>query len=153
MSLKGLDVGLYFRGKGILNCGHTVVHELVLDALHHWTEEYRVDGFVFFNAETMVQDRDGTVLDAPALPEAIASDPLLKSSKLVAVSRDDQLLPRGGERGFPHWGVWTEYNSRFRFDLWEFMVMTSNAKLSNIATRMTGKLYEPMLEERTLRNR
>ena len=138
MSLKGLDVSLYFRGKRILNCGHPVVHELVIDSLRHWMCDYKVDGFVFCNAETMVQDRDGTILDSPALPQTIASDPLLRMCKLVAVSGDDQLIPRQGERGFPHWGVWTEYNSRFRFDFWDFIVMTSAAKLSNIATRITG---------------
>lgn len=138
MSLKGLDVSLYFRGKGILNCGHPVVQELILDALHHWMQAYKVDGFVFCNAETMTQDRDGMIQDCPSLPEAIAGDPVLKSCKLVAVSGDDQLIPRKGERGFPHLGVWTEYNSRFQFDFWDFMVMTTHAKLSNIATRITG---------------
>lgn len=138
LSLKGLDVNLYFRGKGILNCGHPVVQELILDALHHWMQEYKIDGFVFRNSETMAQDREGEIQDGPALPEAIAEDPLLRYCKLVSLSGNDELIPRQGERGFPHWGIWTEYNTRFQNDFWEFMVLSVPAKLSNIATRITG---------------
>jgi 1,4-alpha-glucan branching enzyme len=39
----------------VLAAGHPVVRRLVLDALRHWATEYRMDGFVFVNAENMVQ--------------------------------------------------------------------------------------------------
>jgi len=86
----------------------------------------------------MTQDQDGIIQDCPALPESISADPVLRWCKLIAVNGDDSLIPRQGERGFPHWGVWTEYNTRFQFDFWDFLVMTSSSKLSNIATRITG---------------
>ena len=53
MSLRGLDAPIYYRQRGVLNCGHAVVRCLILDALRHWAREYRVDGFVFVNAETL----------------------------------------------------------------------------------------------------
>ena len=65
----------------------------------------------------MVADRDGTVLDAPFLPEAIAYDPILGSLKLIARPGDEALLPRGGDRGFPHWSMWAEQSPRFPRDL------------------------------------
>jgi len=54
-SLRGLDAATYYRHNGVLNCGHAVVRHLILDSLHHWAEEYQVDGFCFVNAETLVQ--------------------------------------------------------------------------------------------------
>ena len=54
-SLRGLDAATYYRYNGVLNCGHAVVRHLIMDSLHHWAEEYQVDGFCFVNAETLVQ--------------------------------------------------------------------------------------------------
>ena len=54
-SLRGLDAATYYRYNGVLNCGHAVVRHLIMDSLHHWAEEYEVDGFCFVNAETLVQ--------------------------------------------------------------------------------------------------
>ena len=53
----------------------------------------------------------------PPLPEAIAYDPILGSLKLIARPGDEALLPRGGDRGFPHWSVWAELSPRFPCDL------------------------------------
>ena len=52
------------------------------------------------------------MLDAPPLPEAIGFDPILGSRKLIARPGDEALLPRSGERGFPHWGIWQELSTR-----------------------------------------
>ena len=57
-SLRGLDAATYYRHNGVLNCGHPVVRNLILDSLHHWADEYQVDGFCFVNAETLVQGVD-----------------------------------------------------------------------------------------------
>ena len=53
VSLRGLDAPIYYRQRGVLNCGHAVVRQLVVDALVHWRRVYRIDGFVFVNAETL----------------------------------------------------------------------------------------------------
>ncbi|GMH32292.1 hypothetical protein BSKO_00126 [Bryopsis sp. KO-2023] len=137
VSLGGLDSALYYRN-GVINCGHPIVRKLILDSLRNWAENYQVDGFVFLNAETMTQDRDGVVQDNPSLPEDISEDPVLRRCKMVAVSGNDQLLPRWGERGFPHWGVWLEWNKRFQSDVWEHLVRAFDGKLSAVATRVTG---------------
>jgi hypothetical protein len=71
--------------------------------------------------QSFYPDRDGLVLDAAPLPEAIALEPTFHGLKLVAWSADDGLLPRGGERGFPHWAVWAERNKRFTADVAAFM--------------------------------
>ena len=62
-------------------------------------------------------DRDGLVQDAPPLGDELAQDPALAALKLVAWAADDTLLPRAGERGFPHWGRWAERNKRFTRDV------------------------------------
>ncbi len=54
------------------------------------------------------QDKFGSVLDAPPLAEEIAQDPVLRNLKLAAAVANPALLPRSGERGFPHWGIWME---------------------------------------------
>ena len=71
-SLRGLDAATYYRHSGVLNCGHAVVRHLILDSLHHWADEYQIDGFCFVNAETLVQG------DCPALrcPASCAVGPV-----------------------------------------------------------------------------
>eukprot|EP00803_Ostreobium_quekettii_P005522 evm.model.scf_211.8 EVM.evm.TU.scf_211.8 scf_211:65035-74940(+) len=138
LSLRGLDASLYYKANGVLNCGHPVVRQLVMDSLKHWVTQYQVDGFCFENAETLTHDSGGVVQDNPALPEDLAHDAVLRRCKLVALSEDAGLLPRCGERGFPHWGTWAEWNKRFQADFWEYLVEGRDGKLSNVATRVTG---------------
>lgn len=137
-SLRGLDAATYYRHSGVLNCGHAVVRHLILDSLHHWADEYQIDGFCFVNAETLVQDTDGNILDNPPLADDIAQDPLLQDLKLIAWVADDTLLPRLGQRGFPHWGIWAERNKAFTKDLVALMVHNQPHMASQVATRITG---------------
>lgn len=88
----------------------------------------------------MARDRDGFIIDNPPLPESIVHDPLLRHCKMVAASDNDALLPRSGERGFPHWGNWLEWNKRFQQDIWGYIVDEQGGKLSAMATRITGIL-------------
>ena len=53
ISLRGLDAAVYYRSKGVLNCGHANVRALILASLRHWARHYQVDGFCFVNAETL----------------------------------------------------------------------------------------------------
>ncbi|CAL8460737.1 g268 [Coccomyxa elongata] len=137
VSLRGLDAGVYYRSGSLLNCGHAAVRSLVVDSLRHWALHYDVDGFCFVNAETMAQDRHGCVLDNPPLAEEICEDPVLSALKLIAWSGDDSLLPRGGERGFPHWATWMQRNTRFSRDVSAFITGVP-AAASGLATRITG---------------
>jgi hypothetical protein len=47
-------------------------------------------------AAALPADREGTVLDAPPLADALCHDPVLRHLKLVALPSDDSLLPRCG---------------------------------------------------------
>ena len=80
------------------------------------------------------------MLDAPPLAEDIAADPLLRGRKLIAWAGDDQLLPRGGERGFPHWGRWAERNRRFASDAAACLGRAEPATASALATRWARAL-------------
>lgn len=137
-SLRGLDAATYYRHNGVLNCGHACVRQLILDSLHHWAIEYQVDGFCFVNAETLVQDSDGNILDNPPLADEIAQDGLLQGLKIIAWAADDSLLPRGGIRGFPHWGIWAERNKLFTADMMGLMAHCLPGMASKVATRITG---------------
>ena len=53
-------------------------------------------------------DSNSRVLDSAPLIEIISTDPVLRCLKLLAYVGDNTLLPRNGERGFPHWGVWLQ---------------------------------------------
>lgn len=66
-------------------------------------------------------DREGFILDAPPLADAICHDPILKPLKLIAAPSDESLLPRSGARGFPHWGLWQQRNAGFGRDLMAFL--------------------------------
>lgn len=138
LSLRGLDYSGYYRPNAVLNCGKPAVHHLVMSTVHSWAKEYGVDGFHFVNAENMVQDSDGFILDAPPLVEALAHDPLLADLMLLATPGDDSLLPRGGSRGFPHWGVWSQVNSAFVKDMQAYLVHGTGTSTAQIATRLAG---------------
>lgn len=83
----------------------------------------------------MRADTDGNILDNPPLADEIAQDPLLQSLKLIAWVADDTLLPRLGERGFPHWGIWAERNKAFQKDILAWLVHNQPGMASQVATR------------------
>lgn len=64
-----------------------------------------------------LQNTLGAVMDSPPLVEELVADPILKSAKLIAAVGDHRLLPREGIRGFPHYGVFMEWNMRFAGDV------------------------------------
>lgn len=108
ISWRGLDYGNYYRDNGVLNCGKPVLQEHIIRALRHWMLDLGVDGFEFMYAENMVQNMDDVVMDAPALPDALCHDPVLSRCMMIASPCNNELLPRQGARGFPHWGRWME---------------------------------------------
>jgi isoamylase len=139
VSLRGLDNASYFRPNGVVNCGHPAFQALVQRATRHWALQFGVDGFCFINAENMAQDAEGFVMDAPSFPEALCQDPILSGLKLVAApSQGTSLLPRGGARGFPHWGIWQQRNSAFTRDVTALLAEVSHVAIDNFAARLTG---------------
>lgn len=139
VSLRGLDNASYFRPNGVVNCGHPAFQALIHRATRYWALQFGVDGFCFLNAENMAQDAEGLVVDAPSLPEALCQDPVLSGLKLVAApAQGTSLLPRGGARGFPHWGIWQQRNSAFTRDVTVLLAEVSHTALDGVAARFTG---------------
>jgi isoamylase len=124
VSFRGIDNRTYYMlgpegeyrnysGTGnTLNCNHPVVRELVIDCLRYWVYEYHIDGFRFDLASILGRDQDGTPLVNPPLIEALALDPILAHTKLIAEAWDAGGLYQVGS--FPDFGRWAEWNGRYR---------------------------------------
>ena len=96
ISFKGFDNNIYylltpdgyyynFSGCGnTMNCNHPVVQQL----LRYWVTTYRVDGFRFDLASILGRNEDGSPMQNPPLLRAIAQDPILGDTKLIAEAWD-----------------------------------------------------------------
>ena len=154
LCFRGLDNKIYylldpetgkyanFSGCGnTLNCNHPVVRWLILHSLRYWVTEMHVDGFRFDLASILGRGTDGSVLANPPLLEAIAADPVLANTKLIAEAWDAAGLYQVGT--FPNWGRWAEWNGKFRDDVRRFVKGDADM-VSMLATRMVGSadLYQ-----------
>ncbi len=147
ISFRGIDNSIYyllkpdgsyhnFSGTGnTLNCGHPVVRKLLLDCLRHWVSDYHIDGFRFDLASSLARDTDGNPHPDPPLLEALAKDPLLARTKLIAEAWDAGGLYQVGS--FPDYGRWAEWNGRYRDDLRRF-VKGDAGLVGDVAARMQG---------------
>ncbi len=147
ISFRGIDNSIYyllkpdgsyhnFSGTGnTLNCGHPVVRKLLLDCLRHWVSDYHIDGFRFDLASSLARDTDGLPHPDPPLLEALAKDPLLSRTKLIAEAWDAGGLYQVGS--FPDYGRWAEWNGRFRDDLRRF-VKGDGGLIGEMAARVQG---------------
>ncbi len=153
-SWRGLDNASYYHADpttgqyrdysgcgNALSCNHPATQTLILDALRHWVGEMHVDGFRFDLASVLCRGRDGTPLPAPPLVEAIAGDPLLARTKLIAEPWDAAGLYQVGS--FPAPARWAEWNGRFRDDVRRF-VRGDAGLCGALAMRLTGSsdLYQ-----------
>jgi glycogen debranching enzyme len=98
-------------------CGNTLdirqprVLQFVLDSLRHWVQEMGVDGFRFDLAPVLGRDPGEGFARSAAFFKAVAQDPALQGTKLIAEPWD--LGPGGYQLGqFPD--GWGEWNDRFR---------------------------------------
>lgn len=142
ISIRGIDGSSYYiadRLAGckacVLNCNHPVAQKLILDSLRHWVLDFHVDGFCFINAPFLVRGPGGEGLSRPPLLEAIAFDPVLSKTKIIA----DPWSPldiSNVQFPFPHWKRWAEMNPRFSMDVRKFL--KGEALISDLATRLCG---------------
>ncbi|KAL5202445.1 hypothetical protein ABZP36_013397 [Zizania latifolia] len=142
ISMRGIDNSSYYIANGIagckasvLNCNHPVTEKLILDSLRHWVLDFHVDGFCFINAPFLVRGQGGEYLSRPPLLEAIAFDPVLSMTKIIA----DPWSPldiSNVQFPFPHWKRWAEMNTRFSIDVRKFL--KREALISDLATRLCG---------------
>ena len=147
LSFRGLDNSTYymltpegayynFSGCGnTFNCNHPVVREFVLDCLRHWVAEYHVDGFRFDLASILGRATDGTPLANPPLLEALALDPILGRTKLIAEAWDAGGLYQVGL--FPAYGRWAEWNGKYRDCVRKFLKGDAG-QVSEMSLRLSG---------------
>ncbi len=152
LSWRGLDAPSWYqlgpdgRDVDLSGCGNTLdagsplVARLVLDCLRYWVTTMGVDGFRFDLASTL--GRPGGSAFSPHAPllDAIATDPVLASVKLIVEPWDAT-----GE-GYQVGGfgpAWAEWNGRYRDGVRDFW--RGRGPVSEIVTRFAGSsdLYWP----------
>ena len=131
ISFRGIDNKTYylltadgsylnFSGCGnTMNCNNAVVRNCILDCLRYWVSTYHIDGFRFDLASILSRDANGAPMTSPPLLEALAHDPVLGKTKLIAEAWDAGGLYQVGS--FPAWGRWAEWNGKFRDCLRRFV--------------------------------
>lgn len=154
LSFKGLENRVYYmleRGgrhyRNYTGCGNTVngnhpiVRELIFLCLRHWVLNYHIDGFRFDLASILSRDRNGDLLPNPPLVEAIAEDPLLADTKIIAEAWDAAGAYQVGSFANLRWAEW---NGRYRDDIRRFWRGDPHTT-GCLATRLAGSadLYEP----------
>uniref|UniRef100_A0A7N0UUS6 Glycosyl hydrolase family 13 catalytic domain-containing protein n=1 Tax=Kalanchoe fedtschenkoi TaxID=63787 RepID=A0A7N0UUS6_KALFE len=143
LSFRGVDNSVYYmltpKGEfynysgcgNTMNCNHPVVRQFILESLRYWVTDFHVDGFRFDLASIMTRGSSlwdavnvcgskvegdmvttGTPLNCPPLVDMISNDPILSGVKLIAEAWDAGGLYQVGT--FPHWGVWSEWNGKYR---------------------------------------
>ena len=153
LSFKGLENGVYYMlengGRTYRNysgCGntfngnHPIVREMIFNCLRHWVHNYHVDGFRFDLASILSRNREGELVPNPPLLEAIAEDPLLASTKIIAEAWDAAGGYQVGTFGALRWAEW---NGHYRDDVRKFWRGDPNM-VGLLATRLAGSsdLYE-----------
>lgn len=144
ITFRGIDNSVYYNvegdiGRGAnnsLNCNNPIVQGMILESLRYWVSEFRIDGFFFVNASALlVQGSSDHSFSRPPLIEAIAFDPLLSKTKIVADfwSPVDMSYKK---MNFPHWKRFAEMNFQFCFNVRNFL--RGGGLLCDIATRLCG---------------
>ena len=153
LSLKGLENQVYYMLEGggtyyknysgcgnTINGNHPIVREMIFLCLRHWVHNYHVDGFRFDLASILSRDRNGEILPNPPVVEAIAEDPLLADSKIIAEAWDASGAYQVGSFAQLRWAEW---NGRYRDDVRQFW--RGDAGMTPpLATRLAGSsdLYQ-----------
>ncbi len=114
---------------------------MIFHCLRHWVHNYHIDGFRFDLASILSRDRQGHLVPNPPLVEAIAEDPLLADTKIIAEAWDAAGAYQVGSFGSLRWAEW---NGRYRDDMRRFW-RGDPGMLGPLATRLAGSsdLYEP----------
>lgn len=142
-SFRGIDNSSYYIvegdiGSGInnaLKCNSPVVQQMILDSLRHWVTDFHIDGFCFINGTHLLRGVNGDYLSRPPLVEAIAFDPLLSKTKIIADCWSPLDLSCV-KIDFPHWKRWAEMNANFCVGVRNFV--RGLGSLSDLATRLCG---------------
>ncbi len=154
-SFRGIDNAGYYRQQesgayiDMTGCGNTLNTatdagaRLVLDSLRYWAEEMQIDGFRFDLATALARDASHAYSPEHPLLRAIADDPVLQDTKLIAEPWDVGL--GGWQTGnFP--AGWHEWNDRYRDRVRNFWLSdidyarraSAPVGIGGFATRLAG---------------
>jgi len=147
LSFRGIDHAGYYRltenmldDMDVTGCGNSVdtsqpgVLRMVTDSLRYWVEEMGVDGFRFDLATTLIRDSEHHVDHDHPFKTAVATDPALASSWMIAEPWD--IGPYGYQLGA--WGPgWAEWNGKFRDHIRDFW-RGATSGVGELATRLCG---------------
>ena len=147
LSFKGFENQVYYmladggsRYKNYTGCGNTVnsnhpiVREMIFHCLRHWVHNYHIDGFRFDLASILSRDQNGELLPNPPTIDAIAQDPMLADTKVIAEAWD---AAGAYQVGSFHSMRWAEWNGLYRDDVRSFW-RGDHGKLGAFATRISG---------------
>ncbi|MBW3695510.1 glycogen debranching enzyme GlgX [Vibrio sp. T187] len=115
--INGSDYANYSGCGNTINANHSVARRMIMDALHYWVTEMRVDGFRFDLASVLSRDSFGVPLIEPPLLLSIDSDPILSGTKIIAEAWDAGGLYQVGSFVGDRW---VEWNGKFRDDVRAF---------------------------------
>jgi glycogen operon protein len=153
LSFKGLENLVYYMTEqggryyknysgcgNTVNCNHPIVIQMIVECLRHFVVNYHVDGFRFDLAAVFRRASDGTILAHAPLVDAIAVDPYLAKTKMIAEAWDAGGAYLVGSFGGARWAEW---NGLFRDDVRRFW-RGDGGMLGALATRLAGSsdLYE-----------
>ncbi|MGV3660533.1 MAG: glycogen debranching protein GlgX [Prosthecobacter sp.] len=125
--LRGLDDHSYYRhhygeeGASYINvtgCGNSVDSaspaglRLIMDSLRYWVTEMHVDGFRFDLAVTVARNDADAFHAQSQFLSAVAQDPVLSQTKLIAEAWDIMMMDSYQVGQFPE--PWRELNGKFR---------------------------------------
>ena len=162
LSFKGLENRVFYmlenggsRYANYSGCGntingnHPIVREMIFYCLRHWVHNYHIDGFRFDLASILSRDRHGSIMPNPPLVEAIAEDPMLAATKIIAEAWDAAGAYQVGSFGDQRWNDshnvrhWAEWNGQYRDDMRGYWRGDAGLR-GKFATRLAGSsdLYE-----------
>ncbi|MFA4858548.1 MAG: glycogen debranching protein GlgX [Candidatus Margulisiibacteriota bacterium] len=148
LSFRGIDNPSYYCLTGPANeparyyadysgCGNSldasneVVLRLIMDSLRYWVETMHVDGFRFDLASVLGRSA-GNFQDTAAFFEAVAQDPILCRTKLIAEPWDIRTYQLG------HFPVdFAEWNGQFRDTVRKF-IKGDNGQAEQFCKRIAG---------------
>jgi glycogen operon protein len=123
LGFRGLGEMQYYRNDGhgryvdttgcgnSLNFGEPRVVQLVLDSLRYWVTEFHIDGFRFDLAVTLCRNAANEFDPRHPFLVAIAADPVLSATKLIAEPWD---VGYGGWQTGRFPAGWVDWNDHFR---------------------------------------
>ena len=117
-----------------INANQPVVRDYILGILRYWVMEMHVDGFRFDLASILGRDTSGNLLSNPPLLEAIAEDPILRQTKLIAEAWDAAGAYQVGSFSERRWAEW---NGHYRDDIRRFW-RGDDGMLGAFASRICG---------------